>query len=136
VVTTRFVFVGERPSQRALAIGATWQNGKLAAKTLHEALVAAGLDPSAQWYFNLWPPQEAGWTPELSFCYTEAIFEALRMASAAGLPIVGLGQLVCRALSAAGIHHAPLTHPAARGLIRRTERYRAHVQDVLAAVQQ
>jgi hypothetical protein len=48
----RFVFVGERRSRRAIAIGARWENGRLCARTLHEALCAMGLDPGCQVFVN------------------------------------------------------------------------------------
>ncbi|MGH2356306.1 MAG: hypothetical protein ACRDJN_32270, partial [Chloroflexota bacterium] len=46
--------------------------------------------------------------------------------------IVGMGRLVQRVLAAAGIPHRALIHPAARGAIRQTACYRAHVAAVLS----
>ena len=60
---TRFVFAGKRPSARALATGATWQNGRLAACTLHAVLRDLGLDPAAQRYLNLFPGDPAQGEP-------------------------------------------------------------------------
>lgn len=119
----RWVFIGERPSRRAVAIGATWQNGKLAGATLRAALVAAGIDPAQQRYLNLWD------TPDGRDC-APRLTEIQRLV-AEGAQIVGMGQIVCRQLAREGIPHRALIHPAARGTIRRTGRYQAHVQQVL-----
>ena len=123
-----FVFVGERRSPRAMAIGATWEGGRLAAKTLHDALRACGLDPARQVYLNLFAdPGEA----DAARVIRPDILAELRVIAALGAPIVGLGRLVQRALARAGIAHRPLTHPAARGSIRRRATYQAHVATVL-----
>ena len=47
-----FIFVGERRSRRARAMGVRWEDGHLAAKTLFDALRASGIDPVAQAYIN------------------------------------------------------------------------------------
>ena len=47
------VFVGEKRSNRAIAMGVTWEDGRLAAKVLHEALTAAGVDPARVRFVNL-----------------------------------------------------------------------------------
>ena len=125
---TRFVFVGERPSARALATGATWQNGRLAACTLHAVLRDLGLDPAAQRYLNLFPGDPARGEPDPEH------LRLLRRWVARTRPrpvVVGMGRLVQRELTRAGIPHLALTHPAARGAIRARARYRAHVAGVL-----
>jgi hypothetical protein len=43
-----FLLCGERPLRTELRKGWQWKHGRLAAKTLHEALRAAGIDPQAQ----------------------------------------------------------------------------------------
>ncbi len=47
------VFVGERRSQRARQLNASWTTGGLAASTLHAALRACGIEPSAVLFLNL-----------------------------------------------------------------------------------
>lgn len=123
-----YLFVGERPSPQAARIGATWQNGKLAAKQLHDALRAAGLDPQGQRYINLWTEPGLGPTAEP---VNPAALEEIGRACGAGLTVVGMGQLVSRALAQAGIQHLTIVHPAARGLIRRKDRYSAHLAAAL-----
>lgn len=130
----RFVFVGERPSPRADAIGATWQNGRLCAKNLREALVAAGLDPDHHRYLNLWAvPGIGGRGAKNAHDELAEAMAALNILGLAGggYRVVALGALVARALTKRGIPHVRLTHPAARGSIRKTERYQAHVREIL-----
>lgn len=118
------IFVGENRSPTAIARGWTWKDGHLAARPLFEALEAMGLDPSKQTFVNLFvdgPSWRAkGHTTKLLRCTTATI--------------IALGQKVSRGLESRGIPHVVVTHPAARGRIRKTSRYRAHVRDVLEAV--
>jgi hypothetical protein len=123
-----FAFIGERPSLRAIQIGATWENGKLAGKTLRGTLAALGIDPGCQCYLNLYrTAKKSGLDPADE---AEAISEIRRL-HAKGYVIVGMGQIVCRRLEANCIPHLQLTHPAARGSIRRTEHYREHARQIL-----
>jgi hypothetical protein len=107
------------PPSGALEIGATWQNGKLAGKTLREGLIAVGIDPDQQEYINVLGDDQ------------EAAIAAIREALAAGKVVVGMGQLVCKALAANNIEYRQIVHPAARGKIRKTERYQEHLADRL-----
>ena len=125
---TRFLFVGERQSLQAARIGATWENGGLAAKQLHDALRALNIDPQQQRYINLWTVPGIGPTDEP--VSPLALWE-IEQAVAAGYTVIGMGQLVSRALTRHGITHLLLIHPAARGAIRKKERYAAHVGSVL-----
>ncbi len=121
---TRFVFVGEKRSRRAIQLGATWENGRLAAKTLHAALRAAGLDPRHQEFLNLYQEGE-GWSIH------PAALAKLRSLAASGVIIVGLGRRVQAALTRGGLPHRPLVHPAARGAIRSRAVYQTRVAEVL-----
>jgi hypothetical protein len=125
---TRFVFVGERRSQRAIQMGVRWEHGLLCARTLHAALRAIGLAPEEQAYVNLYSDAEP---PALD----EAVLARLRGLAAEGVEIVGLGRLVHRALERAGVDHRQLIHPAARGTIRARAAYQAHVATVLGRSQ-
>ena len=121
------LFVGERRSPRAMAMGVTWTHGRLSAKTLHEALRAIGLDPSEQLYINLYrdPPSPLEVDPEA--------LARLTGHSLHGGPVIALGKRVSGYLEHHGIQHVPLVHPAARGSIRRTENYQSHVAIMLGA---
>jgi uracil-DNA glycosylase len=123
----RFCFVGERPSPRAEQIGATWQNAKLAGKTLRDTLMALGLDPEQQSYCNLWPRAEP---TEHDDYHLNAVIDAL-IWIADRVVIVAMGTRVSRELRRVGLEHVTIVHPAARGAIRRTERYQAHVAERL-----
>ena len=104
-----FVFVGERRSPKARRMGVTWRDGRLAAKPLFAALQAAGYDPQAQVYLNLFAERGGS---------LQVVGHALRRihrVAAAGGQIVGLGRPVCQALTRAGVAHLQLVHPAARG---------------------
>jgi hypothetical protein len=124
----RFVFVGERPSRTAARRGWTWRDGRLAAKTLHEALSRNGIDPAQQEYVNLFGDdceRDAG-----GGVIAERI-RLIRRLLGRGYTAVGMGKRVCRHLSGAGVSHVALRHPAARGRLRRSELYVAHVRRAL-----
>ena len=66
------------------------------------------------------------------------LFEALRLISKnirryqeRGYLVIGMGRIAQEGLEGAGIRHTPMTHPAARGTIRRKDRYRRHVRRVV-----
>jgi hypothetical protein len=123
----RLVFVGERRSRRAIGLGASWLDGRLAGKTLHAALRASGVDPRQVVFLNLFHDQLADRQP------CENALLAIRSLSAAGATFVALGRLVQTALRRAGIAHVPLIHPAARGTIRARTAYQQHVRERLGA---
>lgn len=126
---THYLFVGERPSRRAVQIGASWHNGKLAACTLWRALEAIGLDPQDQGFCNIWMDAEPG---EHDAAHEESALVLARVYLEYGGTIVGMGQTVCAWLDRHAIPHRTMIHPAARGAIRRRETYQAHVAAVLA----
>jgi hypothetical protein len=126
---TRFVFVGERRSRRAIQMGVRWEHGRLCARTFHAALRAIGLDPEEQRYVNLYTDAEP---PAVD----EAVLARLRALPEDGIEVVALGQIVHRALERTGVAHRRLIHPAARGAIRARAAYQAHVALVLGRVQE
>lgn len=124
----KLLFVGERQSHLAAKINATWQNGKLAAKQLHDALRALNIEPAEQRYCNLWTTPGVGPIAEdvdasALMCIAESV--------AMGYTVIGMGQLVSKALTEQGVTHLLIVHPAARGAIRKKARYTAHLADVL-----
>lgn len=122
-----FLFVGERPSPRAAAQSWTWDDGRLCARTLLDALDAVGIDRQAYTFVNLW--STPGFGPLDDAPHLAPVIEAY----ARGTTIVALGRLVQRALRRAGVPHRHLIHPAARGAIRRRAAYHAHVRAVLGS---
>lgn len=117
----RFLFIGERPSATAIAKRWTWRDGRLAAKQLFDGLRACGIDPQVQVFENLFQLRRDAVRP--------GILNRLR--SAEGCTIVAMGQLVSRRLTAAGIAHVTIVHPAARGRIRGKYVYAAHLKERL-----
>lgn len=127
-----YLFVGERPSHQAVKIGATWQNGKLAGRTLRETLIALNIDPDQQHYINLWCEPNAGEWDKVN--EIEAIERILRYYLDHNYIVVAMGKRVTKVLSREGIPHLQIVHPAARGQIRLRERYQAHVRSVLSSI--
>lgn len=127
-MTKKYLFVGERQSNQAVKINATWENGRLAAKQLHDALRALNIDPAGQRYVNLWSRPGVG--PISDYVDTSALVY-IAESIALGYTVIGMGQLVSRALNQHGITHLLIVHPAARGAIRKKERYTAHIKGVI-----
>ncbi len=126
------LFVGECRSITAQRKGWTWKDGRLAAKPLFEALQAMGVDPKAHHYVNLWTDNAAGTTMGNMKPGILGTTVKLIMARAVqGFVVVALGKRVSSELARRGIVHVALVHPAARGAIRKRERYHAHVADTL-----
>lgn len=125
---TPLVFVGERRSRRAVELGAHWTDGRLCAKTLHDALQRAGVDPAHVVFLNLFHDEPADHLP------CENALQAVRSLAGTGARIVALGRRVQAALTRAGVAHVGLVHPAARGAIRARAEYQAHVAAVLGCV--
>lgn len=111
------IFVGERRSPTARRKGWRWQDGRLAAKQLFDALRACGYDPARQEFVNAFEPGAV-----------EKIQRGLRDGHTL---VVGMGQLAQDWLTRSHIPHLSLVHPAARGAIRKKERYIEHVRLVL-----
>ena len=104
-LTGALVFVGERRSRRAIRLHVSWQDGRLAAKTLHEALRAANVAPEDCIFVNVFHDDEHDQEP----CGNA--LAVVRSLSASGATMVGLGRTIQRILRRAGITHLPLTHP-------------------------
>jgi len=107
------LFVGEKRSELAKKMKVTWKDGKLAAKQLFDALRANGVDPEDCEFANWWESRKRNYIRN----YQGRIF--------------AMGQLVQNALAAEGIKHTPIVHPAARGKIRKKERYIQHIKEAL-----
>lgn len=123
--TARLLFIGERRSPTAIRMGVTWLDGRLCAKNLHEALVAAGIDLSLCEFGNAFEDDGASNLLDL--------IRARVHANGGGI-VIALGQKAARELARIGIPHRTLTHPAARGSIRKKERYQEHVAATLWGV--
>jgi hypothetical protein len=125
---TTYLFVGERPSATAFARGYTWADGRLAGKTLGDALDHLRIPESERGFINLFgdrPDAELGASAERS----RRLARIRRLGKRA--TVVGMGGKVCRVLADEGISHVAIVHPAARGTIRRKDTYIAHVAEAL-----
>lgn len=117
-----YLFIGERRSPTAIRMGVTWVDGRLCAKNLHEALEAAGIDPAQHEFGNAYEDDGNSNLPDLV---------RARVHANHGGVVVALGQKAARELARIGIPHRILIHPAARGSIRKRERYQEHVAATL-----
>jgi hypothetical protein len=115
---SKFLFVGEKRSDRAIALGLTWEDGGLAAKQLFDALLACFISPETCHFTNWF---ERGGKTKVQRC------------AQSGFLIIAMGRKVQMELDKRQISHRKLIHPAARGSIRRKDRYLSHVRDVLCA---
>ena len=107
------MFVGERKSPTALKRGWSWEDGRLAAKQLFDALRACGVNPVDCHFVNWFNTRSQRNVRE----YTG--------------PIFAMGKKVQDAMRKAGVQYIPIVHPAARGRIRKKERYTAHIKEAL-----
>jgi hypothetical protein len=120
----QYLFVGEKRSKTAIAKGWTWADGRLAAKTLQEALALLGLRYGKGYEcINLLDDNGV---------FSTKTIQALRTRVNAGWILVSMGAQVDRTLTAYEVPHLRITHPAARGKIRTRAHYRAHVKERLA----
>lgn len=106
----KYLFVGEKRSERAKKMGVTLQDGRLAAKQLFDALEHCNINPQEQEYCNWFEGGKGkvrGWDG----------------------PIVAMGEKVANALKKENIEHIQIVHPAARGKIRKKELYCQHVME-------
>jgi hypothetical protein len=79
-------------------------------------------------FLNLWRTPGLGPTDER---LAPGVLRRLQEAKRTGAVVVALGRLVERELSRRRIPHRTMVHPAARGKIRKRERYVEHVREVL-----
>ena len=121
----RYLFVGERPSPLAARKGWRWTDGRVCARTLYRALAAADIAPAKVHFVNLWT------VPGLGRPTGAPNLEAVQSKADEGVVVIALGRLVERTLRRAGTPHRYMIHPAARGTMRKQERYIAHVRAVL-----
>jgi hypothetical protein len=95
-------------------MGVTWEDGRLAAKQLQDALRAMRLRGNIR-FTNLF--ERGGLANIKRFRGTHTI--------------VAMGKKVQRELTRRRIPHIPIVHPAARGKIRLKSNYAAHVAAAL-----
>ena len=119
MTVNKIIFVGEEPSKKAIEMGVTWEDGRLAAKQLFDAFERIGFDVQNAEFVNLF---EQG---AVRLDVLRKLKEITRT------DIVGMGKKVQLELLKNKIKHWKLIHPAARGAIRKKETYTAHVYEVI-----
>ena len=124
----KFLFVGERPSTKAMSMHVRWEDGRLAAKQLFDALKGCGLNPSDHYYANWFQ------TRTDSYRRHPCILKKIKYAKRRGVRVVALGRMVSREMDKVGLTHIRLVHPAARGKIRKKGRYILHVKRTLFTI--
>lgn len=94
-----------------------------------------GVDPAVHQYVNLWTDNAAGTTyGDFKPGILGQTVTRIKRANSEGDVVVALGKRVSTELAKRGIVHVALVHPAARGKIRKRERYHAHVAERLGGV--
>lgn len=123
----RYLFVGERPSERSVRMGKTWKDGVLAAKPLFRALEACGISPHdvRQCEFINCFNDDGSDSSEAKMW--------IAIAYLSGYRIVAMGRKVEKYLQRHNMPHTFIYHPAARGKIRGTEAYIEHVRQALSS---
>ncbi len=98
----KFLFVGEKRSALAVRRRVTWQDGKLAAKQLFDALLACKINPAQQRFCNLFQrPQHQVLVENRNHEEWRNMVGYLRV-QACDYVIVGMGRKVQRELTRLG----------------------------------
>lgn len=124
-VNRKFMFVGEKPSETAARNGWKWEDGRLAASTLFDALNHAGIEISQCRFTNLF-----GERPSSAERASKSKLREIKAAQEDGFCVVAMGKKVSSKLT---LDHVAIRHPAARGAGRLRETYRAHVAEALTS---
>lgn len=122
-MANRYLFVGEKPSPTATRKGWTWESGRLAAKTLFDALRVCEINPQTCGFVNLFGDH----FNSPSIVNANYRTPVIRAAARAGITVVAFGNKVSRALHDRDVPHIAMRHPAARGSGRAKDIYTAHV---------
>lgn len=127
----RYIFVGERPSISAWKFSKQWSDGAYAGKQLKDAIDKIDCLEFADITFcNLWvKPKEMANPATDELDLVDSIATIVRYSP--WWTIVGMGKIVQNKLDFFGIKHLKLIHPAARGKIRKKNRYLKHCVEVL-----
>jgi len=118
----RYLFVGEKRSPMARKMNVTWQDGRLAAKHLFEALDRIGIEITNCDFKNVFREILAE-----NVVNKSAVREIKRFDG----EIIAMGRKVERVLKREGIDHHFIYHPATRGEVRNIDKYCKHVESQL-----
>ena len=119
------LFVGEKRSQRAIDLGYSWDDGRLAGCTLLAALEACGYSRTIRDFKIVNAYLDNG-------SENTQARDLARTLHGKGWLVIGMGHAAQHMLDVWRVPYRPMIHPAARGAIRKRERYHAHVRAVLS----
>jgi hypothetical protein len=106
----KYLFVGEKRSERAIQMNVTWVDKRLAAAHLSKAVEAIGIN----------------WDD----CDFKNVFEdKIEDIMSSKCIIIAMGRKVERELKKHQIPHEFIYHPATRGAVRNIEKYKQHVKE-------
>lgn len=121
----KYLFIGEARSERAVKMNVRWEDGRLAAKQLFDALDHCGIDKSKCKFINLFEPlRQQGILHDSHLFWITAL-------GVNGFKPVAMGNKVSAALNKMGVNHIKIVHPAAKGTIRKKENYFNHIKTKL-----
>jgi len=110
-------------------MGVHWEDGRLSAHVLFEALRTIGLDPHAHWFVNYYTDEKM---KRRNMDGLKELVRVLKYFHKHRLyTVVAMGKKVHAELEKAGVSHKHIVHPAARGKIRARDVYRRHLKEVL-----
>jgi len=111
----KYLFVGEERSPRAIEMGVTWRDKRLAAAHLSKAVEALNVNWDDCDFLNV---------------YEDDLDDIIKYDG----PVIAMGRKVERELKRNNISHHYIHHPAARGKIRIIENYKAHVREQIGHI--
>lgn len=111
----KYLFVGERRSDRAIQMNVTWVDKRLAAAHLSKAVENIGIDWNECAFLNVFED------------------DLNEIKSFEGI-VVAMGRKVEKELKKHQIRHEFIYHPATRGEIRNIEKYKAHVKEQIGHI--
>lgn len=127
----RYIFVGERPSISAWKFSKQWSDGAYAGKQLKDAIDKIDCLEFADITFcNLWITPKEMSNAAFDVVALDKSLQDIAVYSQ-WWTVVGMGKIVQNELDHFGIEHLKLIHPAARGKIRKKNRYLKHCKEVL-----
>jgi len=106
----KYLFVGERRSERAIQMNVTWVDKRLAASHLSKAVEAISIDWNECAFLNV---------------FEDDIND---IKSFKGV-VIAMGRKVEKELKKHQINHEFIYHPATRGAVRNIEKYKQHVKE-------
>jgi hypothetical protein len=121
----KYLFIGEDRSELAIKMNVRWEDERLAAKQLFDALNLIGVQKDNCRFMNLFEPlRQQGILHESHSFWITAM-------SLNGYKPVAMGNKVSNELAKMNITHIKITHPAARGKIRLKSAYAKHLKEML-----